>query len=148
MSPASELRRDRDPGEEEARGDLAALLAAEVEIEAVLGEKRVPLGDLSNLAVGGDLLLLARDRAIRLVAGGVEIGEGTAVEVGGRLALRVDRVRPFEEFVAELGGNIRALLASRDDAAPAPEASDGGTTDPAEEDDGVAEDPTEDSPHA
>ncbi len=87
--------------------DLARLLDLEIELEAVLGEKRVPLGDLSGTSVGSDLLLLPRGEPVRLVAGNVEIGEGTAVEIEGRLALRIDRLRPIRELAAELGGFLR-----------------------------------------
>ena len=106
--------RDAAKRADENARDLASLLGASVEIEAVLGEKRVPLGDISNAEIGADLLLLSRDRSIRLLAAGVEIGEGTAVEVEGRVALRVDRLRPVEEYVAELGGILRDLVEERD----------------------------------
>jgi flagellar motor switch/type III secretory pathway protein FliN len=92
---------------EEPLSGLEELLSAEVEVEAVLGEKRVPLRDLAQLAEGGDLCL-------RLVAAGVEIGEGIAVEVDGRLALQVERVHPPETFLAQLGGEVRRRLRGRE----------------------------------
>jgi len=99
---------------EEPLSGLEELLSAEVEVEAVLGEKRVPLRDLAQLAEGGDLCLLPRSEPIRLVAAGVEIGEGIAVEVDGRLALQVERVHPPETFLAQLGGEVRRRLRGRE----------------------------------
>ena len=104
------IDRPRDPKASPDLSGLSRLLGIEVELEAVLGEKRVPLGDLSKVDRGQDLLLLPRGEPIRIVAAGVEIGWGTAVEVEGRLALRVDTLRPVEEFVAELGGALRERL--------------------------------------
>lgn len=100
---------DRPRGEKERLDGsaLSRLLGAEVELEAILGEKRVPLGDLSQVDRGDDLLLLPKGEPVRIVAAGVEIGTGTAVEVDGRLALRVDELRPIEEWAAELGGVLR-----------------------------------------
>jgi flagellar motor switch/type III secretory pathway protein FliN len=88
--------------------ELAALLGREVAVEAVIGEKRVPLGDLARAAAGDDLLLLPRDVPVRLFAAAVLIGEGTAVEVAGRLALRIDRLRPLTEIAADVGRALRA----------------------------------------
>ena len=104
------IDRPREPKSSLDLSGLSRLLGIEVELEAVLGEKRVPLGDLSKIDRGQDLLLLPRGEPIRIVAAGVEIGWGTAVEVEGRLALRVDTLRPVEEFAAELGGALRERL--------------------------------------
>jgi len=86
---------------------LRSLLGREVEIRAVFGEKSVPLGDLAAALPGTDLLLLPRGGSIRLLADGIDIGEGTAVEIDGRLAVRIDRLRPLPEIAAELGGALR-----------------------------------------
>jgi len=84
---------------------LRELLGRSIELRAVLGEKSVPLGDLAAARPGADLLLLPRGESLRLLADGIPIGEGTAVEIDGRLALRIDRLRPLDTIAAELGGS-------------------------------------------
>ena len=96
------------PLEPEFTRSLERLLGVEVEVRAVIGEKRVPLGDLLAATPGADLLLLRRGDPIRLIAGEIDIGAGRAVEVAGRLALRVESLRPLEEIAADLGGRLRA----------------------------------------
>jgi flagellar motor switch/type III secretory pathway protein FliN len=102
-------------GSGDALARLGALLGRPVALSAILGEKSIPLGDLAAARPGADLLLLPRGEPVRLLADGIDIGEGTAVEVGGRLALRIDRLRPLPAIAAELGG------AHRGDPDPVPD---------------------------
>lgn len=118
-------RPDAAAEEKPTAADLVELLERELEVEAILGEKRVPLCDLSSTAVGHDLLLLPKGQPVRLVVGAIEIGEGTTVEVEGRLALRIDQLRPVEELAAELGGLLRS-------EAPPEESKTGAAVDTAE----------------
>ncbi len=93
---------------------LAWLLECEVEVEVILGEKTVPIEDLVRAREGHDLFLLSRDQPLRLVADGVEIGTGTAVEHQGRLGICIGHLRPIDEVAAELGGKLR----DRDSSSP------------------------------
>ncbi len=86
---------------------LAWLLEREVEVEVILGEKKVPIEDLVCAREGHDLFLLPRHEPLRLVAGGVEIGTGTAVEHQGRLGICIGHLRPIDEIAADLGGKLR-----------------------------------------
>ncbi|TXD36094.1 hypothetical protein FRC98_13290 [Lujinxingia vulgaris] len=70
-----------------------AVERAEVEVEVVVGEVRMALGQLSRLMVGQVLETGAPvGGAVRLMVGEREVARGELVEVEGRLGVRVEQV--------------------------------------------------------
>ncbi|RVU46926.1 hypothetical protein EA187_07260 [Lujinxingia sediminis] len=70
-----------------------AVERAEVEVEVVVGEVRMELGQLSRLVVGQVLETGSPvGAAVRLMVGAQEIARGELVEVEGRLGVRVEQV--------------------------------------------------------
>lgn len=85
-----EAKRDDNPRED---GMSEAVERAEVEVDVVVGEVRMELGQLSRLVPGQVLETHSPvGGAVRLMVGAKEIARGELVEVEGRLGVRVEQV--------------------------------------------------------
>jgi flagellar motor switch protein FliM len=71
---------------------VAALLDVSVEVRAVVAEPLASMRKLSHLGPG-DFIAVQPGGDLRLMAAGVAIGVGTIGDVGGRAALRLDRIQ-------------------------------------------------------
>lgn len=71
---------------------VTAVLDVPVDVRAVVAEPLASMRQLSRLAPG-DFIAMQPGGALRLMASDVVIGDGTIGDVGGRAALRLDRLR-------------------------------------------------------
>ncbi|MCA9524602.1 MAG: FliM/FliN family flagellar motor switch protein [Myxococcales bacterium] len=78
---------------EAPRGDASlALDELELRVEVVVGECRVPLGELAQLSAGQALLLhRATEDGVEVRVQGRTIGEGELIDVDGVLAVRLTK---------------------------------------------------------
>ena len=89
--------------DDQRRSELSELLERNLSLSVVLAEKKIPLRSLLNYSEGSIIVLEdASADQLRLVVEGKEIGVGTAVRVGDKLAIKIDTILSPESFVAEV----------------------------------------------
>ena len=83
-----------------SRADLEAMLGRDLTLSAVLAEKEIALEELLRYTLGSVIVLgEAKPGTIRLEVDGTEVGRGTAVQQGNKLALRLDRTGEPRDFL-------------------------------------------------
>ena len=79
------------------------LLAASVNVSVTLSSQDLSLDSLLACTPGSVILLGGvNPRDLELRVGGTLVGRGAVVQVGDRLALRLDAVRPAREVLGDI----------------------------------------------
>jgi flagellar motor switch protein FliM len=78
---------------------------ADIELEAVLDERKISLGEVVDLKIGSTILLdVAPDDPVGIRCGGVPVTTGQVGRVGDRIAIAInDDIRQFRELLREQG---------------------------------------------
>jgi flagellar motor switch protein FliM len=78
---------------------------ADIELEAVLDERKISLGEVVDLKIGSTILLdVSPDDPVRIKCGGVPVTTGQVGRVGDRIAIAInDDIRQFRELLREQG---------------------------------------------
>ncbi|MDX2095630.1 MAG: flagellar motor switch protein FliM [Alphaproteobacteria bacterium] len=78
---------------------------AEIELEAILDERTISLGEIVDLKIGSTILLDASpEDPVRIKCGGVPVTTGQVGRVGDRIAIAVNEdIRQFRELLREQG---------------------------------------------
>jgi len=78
---------------------------ADIELEAVLDERKISLGEVVDLKIGSTILLdVSPDDPVRIKCGGVPVTTAQVGKVGDRIAVAInDDIRQFRELLREQG---------------------------------------------
>ncbi len=78
---------------------------ADIELEVVLDERKIALGDVIDLKIGSTILLeTSPEDPVRIKCGGVPVTTGQVGRVGDRIAISInDDIRQFRELLREQG---------------------------------------------
>ncbi len=78
---------------------------ADIELEAVLDERKISLGEVVDLKIGSTILLdVSPEDPVRIKCGGVPVTTGQVGRVGDRIAIAVNEdIRKFRELLREQG---------------------------------------------
>jgi flagellar motor switch protein FliM len=78
---------------------------ADIELEAVLDERKISLGEVVDLKIGSTILLdVSPDDPVRIKCGGVPVTTGQVGRVGDRIAVAINEdIRQFRELLREQG---------------------------------------------
>lgn len=78
---------------------------ADIELEAVLDERKISLGEIVDLKIGSTILLdVSPDDPVRIKCGGVSVTTGQVGRVGDRIAIAVNEdIKQFRELLREQG---------------------------------------------
>ncbi|MFZ4541931.1 MAG: FliM/FliN family flagellar motor switch protein, partial [Rickettsiales bacterium] len=78
---------------------------ADIELEAILDERSISLGEVVDLKIGSTILLdVSPDDPVRIKCGGVSVTTGQVGRVGDRIAIAInDDIRQFRELLREQG---------------------------------------------
>lgn len=78
---------------------------ADIEIEAVLDERKISLGEVVDLKIGSTILLdVSPEDPVRIKCGGIPVTTGQVGRVGDRIAIAVNEdIRQFRELLREQG---------------------------------------------
>jgi flagellar motor switch protein FliM len=78
---------------------------ADIELEAILDERQISLGEVVDLKIGSTILLdVSPDDPVRIKCGGVSVTTGQVGRVGNRIAIAVNEdIRQFRELLREQG---------------------------------------------
>jgi flagellar motor switch protein FliM len=78
---------------------------ADIELEAVLDERKISLGEVVDLKIGSTILLeVSPDDPVRIKCGGVPVTTGQIGRVGDKIAIAVNEdIRQFREYLREQG---------------------------------------------
>lgn len=96
---------DGDRGSAPQPGEVERILKLKVPVIVRLGEKKLPLSDVLQLAHGAILELgKSSDASLHLLVNNKVIGEGEAVKVGEHFGLRITGIGDVRQRVSALGG--------------------------------------------
>ncbi|MBL0927667.1 MAG: FliM/FliN family flagellar motor switch protein [Phycisphaerales bacterium] len=102
--------------------DLERILKLEVPIIVLLGERRMPMGEVVSI-VPGTIIELPKqaDEELELLVNNKVVGTGTAVKVGENFGLKIAFIGNVKERIAALGaqGGAAGGSSAEDDAAAA-----------------------------
>lgn len=78
---------------------------ADIELEAILDERKISLGEVVDLKIGSTILLdVSPDDPVRIKCGGVPVTTAQVGKVGDRIAVAInDDIRQFRELLREQG---------------------------------------------
>jgi flagellar motor switch protein FliM len=78
---------------------------ADIELEAVLDERKISLGEVVDLKIGSTILLdVSPDDPVRIKCGGIPVTTGQVGRVGDRIAIAVNEdIKQFRELLREQG---------------------------------------------
>ncbi len=78
---------------------------ADIELEAILDERKISLGEVVDLKIGSTILLdVSPDDPVRIKCGGVPITTAQVGKVGDKIAVAInDDIRQFRELLREQG---------------------------------------------
>jgi flagellar motor switch protein FliM len=78
---------------------------ADIELEAVLDERKISLGEVVDLKIGSTILLdVSPDDPVRIKCGGVPVTTAQVGKVGDRIAVAINEdIREFRELLREQG---------------------------------------------
>lgn len=78
---------------------------ADIELEAVLDERKISLGEVVDLKIGSTILLdVSPEDPVRIRCGGIPVTTGQVGRVGDRIAIAVNEdIRQFRELLREQG---------------------------------------------
>jgi flagellar motor switch protein FliM len=78
---------------------------ADIELEAILDERKISLGEIVDLKIGSTILLdVSPDDPVRIKCGGVPVTTGQVGRVGDRIAIAVNEdIKQFRELLREQG---------------------------------------------
>jgi flagellar motor switch protein FliN len=83
---------------------LQRILRLEVPVIVKVAEKHLPLGDVINLSPGSIIeFSRSSDQPLQLQVNNKIIGQGSAVKVGEKFGLRINRISPVAETIRSLG---------------------------------------------
>ena len=110
MATATETSTADTPGSEDDRWKrlpqyIRSLLKIDVDLAVRLAEKKMPLGEILELAPGSMVQFSQRyDEPVQLMIGDHPIAEGEVVKVGDRFGIRISSiVLPAERFARVQG---------------------------------------------
>ena len=78
---------------------------ADIELEAILDERKISLGEIVDLKIGSTILLdVSPDDPVRIKCGGVPVTTGQVGRVGDRIAIAINEdIKQFRELLREQG---------------------------------------------
>jgi len=111
------------PGKDAKRNDPKRILHIQLAVIAVLGEKRMTLGEVVKLNVGSIVQLeKPADDLLDLMVNDQRLGRGRTVRIGENFGLRLVEIGTVHETIRKLGGPAEAESDSAADPQSAPEA--------------------------
>ena len=84
--------------------EFQRLLAIEVPLIVLLGQRRMNVGEVMRLAVGAIIEFnKSADEEMELLVNNKSVGQGTAVKVGENFGIKVTSIGPVRETIRKLG---------------------------------------------